>query len=146
MNIIFVRPNSPLVPLSNFQSFKITLIRPISFENPSPTIQQHLNLNILVIQIRNSDNPPIPIKGFACIHFHPDIKPNFSPTDQSSEKLSRFTTTSLLKFWGIDKATSNYGFFLCAVFWITRQLTKGNLGAEPITIKHFQYRNLNRSR
>jgi len=32
------------------------------------------------------------------------------------------------------------------IFWITRQVTKGNLGEEPITIKHFQYRNLNRSR
>ena len=85
------------------------------------------------------------IKGFACIHLHPDIKPNFSPTDQSSEKLSRFTTTSLLKFWGIDKCTSNYGFFL---LWCLdyRQLTMGNLGEEPITIKHFQYRNLNRER
>ena len=92
------------------------------------------------------DNPPMLINGFACIHLHPDINPNFSPTDQSSEKLSRFRTTSLLKLRSIDKATSNYGFFLFVVFWITRQLTKGNLGAEPITIKHFQYRNLNRER
>jgi hypothetical protein len=37
----------------------------------------------------------------------------------------------LLKFWGIDKCTSNYGFFFCVVYWITRQLTKGTLGAEP---------------
>src|SRR6476619_3078314 len=142
-HIILVGPNSPLVPLSIFQSDKIYLIRPISFENPSPAIQNHLNLNISITQIWNSDNPPILINRFACIHLHPDINPNFSPTDQSSEKLSRFTATPLLKFWGIDKCTSNYGFFYCVVYWIARQLTKGNLGAEPITIKHFQYRNLN---
>src|SRR6476620_2170527 len=142
-NIVLVSPNSSIVPPSNFPSFKITLIRPIFFDHPSPTIQHHLNLNISITQIWNSDNPPMPINDFACIHLHPDIKPNFSPTDQRSEKLSRFRTTSLLKFWGIDKCTSNYGFALI-VFWITRQLTKGNPGAEPITIKHFQYRNLNR--
>ena len=145
-NIILVGPNSPLVLLSNFQSFKIYLIRPIFFENPSPTIQHHLNLNISITQIWNSDNPPILINGFACFNFYSDINPNVSPSDQSSEKLSRFTTASLLKLWSIDKGTSNYGFSLCVVFWITRQLTKGNLGAEPITIKHFQYRNLNRKR
>ena len=146
MNIILIRPNSPLVPLSNFQSFKIYLIRPIFFDHPSPTIQQHLNLNISITQIWNSENPPIPINGFACIHLQQNINPNFSPTDQSSEKLSRFTTASLLKFWSIDKAKSNCGFLLLCVIWITRQLTTGNLGEEPITIKDFQYRNLNRER
>ena len=135
-----MRPNSSLVPLSNFQSFKICLIRPIFFDQPSPAIPQHLNLNISITQIWNSDNPPIPIKRFACIHPHQDNNPNFSPSDQSSEKLFRFTTTSLLKFWSIDKATSNYGFFFCVVSWM------GNLGEEPITIKYFQYRNLNRDR
>ena len=74
----------------------------------------------------------MPINGFACIHLYQDINPNVSPSDQSSEKLSRFTTTSLLKLWSIDEAKSNCGFgLLCVVFWID------NLGEKPVTIKHF---------
>jgi len=96
-------------------------------------------------QICNSHNPPIPINGFACIHLEQDINPNVSASDQSSEKVSRFTTTSLLKLWSIDKAKSNC-VDLCGIVWIARQLTKCDLGAKPITIEHFQYRNLNRSR
>src|SRR5262245_59721002 len=42
----------------------------------------------------NSHNPPIPINGFVCIHLDQDINPNVAPTDQNSEKVSRFTTTS----------------------------------------------------
>src|SRR4029078_938148 len=107
-NIGLVSPNSPLVPPSSFQSFKIYLIRLIFFDHPSPTIQHNLNLNISIIQIWISDNPPIRINGFSCIHLHQDNNPNFSSSDQSREKLSRFRTTSLLKIRSTDKATSNY--------------------------------------
>src|SRR5215813_10191125 len=93
-----------------------------------PAVRQKLHLS-----------PCADSRSRLCIHLEQDINPNVSPTNQSSEKVSRFTTTSLLKLWSIDKAKSNC-VDLCGVVWIARQLTKGDLGAKPITIKHFQYR------
>src|SRR4051794_33622340 len=62
-NIVLVSPNFPLVPPSTFQSFKIYLIRFIFFDHPSPTIQHHLNLNISIIQIWNSDKWLLSLRG-----------------------------------------------------------------------------------